>query len=213
MTCNGDLDHWSPQLFSSALPLLAGYAVPSSLLMARYDPVKECAQDRTGYVSRLHRPTRSAAQRTARYSQRISGNGPTACFGDADITYPVASRNSPPVDEGCVALRSKSFSSSIELSRSWQTGHQAGGSLNSNPSGYFDATSSMLPGNRGHHHRSYAPYPNLSTYGSNMFKSTMRLLRCMDSQQFDHRPLPFPLRGSSREVFHAEVGPVMSLLS
>jgi len=52
MTCNGDLDHRSAQLFSSALSLLAGYTVPSSLLMARYDPVKECAQDRTGYVSR-----------------------------------------------------------------------------------------------------------------------------------------------------------------
>ncbi|KAF9652800.1 hypothetical protein BDM02DRAFT_3108938 [Thelephora ganbajun] len=82
MTCNGDLDHWSAQLFPSALPLLAGYTVPSSLLMARYDPVKECAQDRTG--------------------QRISRDGSTTCVGDADITYPVASRNSPPVGERCV---------------------------------------------------------------------------------------------------------------
>lgn len=58
MKCNGDFEHWSAQLFSPALSLLAGYTVPSSLLMARYDPVKECAQDRTGYVPRLY-PSRA----------------------------------------------------------------------------------------------------------------------------------------------------------
>jgi len=102
MTCNGDLDHWSAQLFSSALSLLAGYTVPSSLLMARYDPVKECAQDRTGYVSPSFR-TLEGSVGCVIYSQRISGSGSTTCVGDADITYPVASRNSPPVDERCVA--------------------------------------------------------------------------------------------------------------
>jgi len=127
MTCNGDLVNWSAHLFSSALSLLAGHTAQSSLLMARYDPVKECAQDRTG--------------------QRISGNGSATCFGDADITYPVASGNSPPVDE-----------------QSWLTGHQAGDPSDSNTSGHFDSPAS-LPPTRGHHHRSYAPYqiPSTST--------------------------------------------------
>lgn len=70
--------------------------------MARYDPVKECAQDRTGYVSRLYLSARPGAQKITRHSQRISGDGSTTCVGDADITYPVAPRNSPPVDERCV---------------------------------------------------------------------------------------------------------------
>ena len=186
MTCNGDLDHGSAQLSSSALSLLVGYTVPSGLLMARYDPVKECAQDRTGYVSCLYLSARArVAQQAPRRSQGISSVGSTTCVGDADITYPVASRNSPPVDGRCVVRRSMAFLGSIKLFRSWPSGHQAGDPFSSSSSsGQFDSTSSLAPSSRGHHHhhRSYVPYPISSTYGFNNFLSAMGALNCMSSQ-------------------------------
>ena len=104
------------------------------------------------------------------FSQRISGNGSATCFGDADITYPVASGNPLPVDERCVARwPNRGFSSSIELFRSWLTGHQAGDPLNSNTSSRLDSPASLYM-SRSHHHRSYAPYPTPSTYASNLVR-------------------------------------------
>lgn len=146
-------------------------------------------------------------------SQRISGNGSATCFGDADITYPVASCNSPPVDERCVARWLRRFSSSIELLRSWLTGHQAGDPPNdSDTSGHFDSTAS-LPTSRNRHHRSYAPYPIPSTYAFNTLRWAMRLLSYMDYQQLNRRPSLFPFRRPPREAVYAEVGTDMSHLS
>lgn len=96
--------------------------------------------------------------------------------------------------------------------RSWLTGHQASDPFSSNSSGQFDSTSSLAP-SRGHHHRSYAPYPIPSTYGFNISQSAMGLLSCVDSRQFYRHPFLFPLRKSSRVVVRTEVGIDMSHLS
>lgn len=105
------------------------------------------------------------------------------------------------------------FPSSIKLFRFWPTGHQASDPFSSSSPGQFDSTSSLAPSRGRHHHRSYAPYPILSTYAFNKFQSAMGLLSCVGSQQFDRHPFLFPLRKSSREVIFAEVGINMSHLS
>jgi hypothetical protein len=97
------------------------------------------------------------------------------------------------------------FRSSIKLFRSWLAGHQAGNPSSSSSSGHFDSPSSSLVPSRGHHHRSYAPYPIPSTYGFNVFYPAMGLLSRMCSQQFDRHPFLFPPRKSWREVVYAEV--------
>ena len=114
---------------------------------------------------------------TPRGSQGISSVGSATCVGDADITYPVASRNSPPVDERCVLLRSMASSGSIKVFRSWPTGDPFS---SSSSSGQFDSTSSLAP-SRGHHHhhRSYVPYPISSTYGFSSFSSAVGALNCV----------------------------------
>lgn len=157
-------------------------------------------------------PRARALSESTSYSQRISGDGSATCFGDADITYPVASRNSPPVDERYVARRLRRVSCSIQLFRSWLTGHRAGDPLNSNASDHFDSPAS-LPPSRSHHHRSYAPYPIPSTYAFNMVRTAMRLLSHTGSQQFNSYPFLFPLGRPPREAVYAEVCTDISHLS